>query len=121
MRYVLRSGFHVLVFIGFTMGAVYVSLPGAAVAGEKPGPESCQDMGLLDVTCIVCQTGEKLGMVSVKAEYDPDYGDCGRRYREARQKCSQTYGRPLSETGCKWSHTMGGTNYKGWYPEYCEH
>jgi hypothetical protein len=93
---------------------------GPVFAGQKPSVDSCNDMGMLDVTCIVCKTGERLGLISVKAEYDPVYGDCGRRYREARQKCSEFYGREFSETGCKWSHSMGVTTYRGWYPDYCE-
>lgn len=90
-------------------------------AGGGPSPEKCEEMGMLDVDCIVCETGEYLGKISVKAEYDPDYRDCGGRYREARQKCADFYVLELSKTGCKWSHSMGGKTYRGWYPDYCKH
>jgi hypothetical protein len=36
-------------------------------------------MGMLDITCFICDTGEYVGMISVKAEYDSEYGDCGNR------------------------------------------
>lgn len=100
---------------------VAVVLVSPISAGQKPSVESCEEMGMLDITCFICDTGEYVGMISVKAEYDSEYGDCGNRYREARRKCSEFYGFDLKEIGCRWSHTMGGTSYGGWYPEYCNH
>lgn len=111
----LGAGLAAAVFLA----AVLLASPG--LAGQKPSVESCEEMGMLDVTCFICDTGERVGMISVKAEYDAEYGDCGNRYREARRKCAEFYGLDLKETGCKWSHTMGGTSYGGWYPDYCEH
>ena len=121
MKHGVRSGsFLYVVFL--IILCLALSLWGAPVmAGKKPSVETCNEMGMLDVSCFICKTDEYVGMISVPAEYDPNYGDCGNRYREARQKCSQFYGTDLSETGCKWSHTMGGTTYRGWYPDYCKH
>lgn len=94
---------------------------GPVLAGKKPSVETCEEMGLLDVTCIICATGEHKGMYSVKAEYDPEYKDCGKRYREACRECARVYNLEYSKTGVKWSHYMGGTIYKGWYPKSCKH
>ena len=42
-------------------------LTGAAFAAERGPVESCERMGDIEVKCIVCDTGEVLGQVSVKA------------------------------------------------------
>ena len=94
---------------------------GPALAGKEPSVKTCEEMGLLDVTCIICATGAHKGMYSVKAEYDPEYKDCGKRYSEARRECARVYNLEYSETGVKWSYYMGGTIYEGWSPKSCKH
>jgi hypothetical protein len=89
-------------------------------AGGGPSPENCEDKGLIDVECIVCDTGEYVGKVSVQAEYDSEYGDCMKCYRKARDLCISTYNMDSSNAGCKWRYSMGGKAYKGFFPSYCE-
>jgi hypothetical protein len=93
---------------------------GRCFAGGGPSEKKCEDQGLIDVTCITCSTGQKLGMISIQAAYDPAYGDCMLYYREARKKCSDTYGTALNATGIKWEYWMGATKYYGHYPSSCE-
>ncbi len=95
-------------------------LSGLCLAGGGPSEEKCEDLGLIDVTCIVCSTGQKTGMISIQAAYDPAYGDCMLYYREARKKCADTYGTGLNATGIKWEYWMGSTKYYGNYPTSCE-
>jgi hypothetical protein len=96
--------------IAFSIGT---SLAGGASA------DSCESLGFIQCDCIECQSGSKFGMVGLEPEYDPEYGDCTKRYREARQRCANAYGKPLSEVGAKWSYKIGLTTYWGWYPSYC--
>ena len=65
------------------------------------------------------ESGIKFGMVGVEAEYDPEAGDCMKRYKEARQRCADAYGKSLSEVGVTWSYKMGLTTYSGIYPGDC--
>ena len=104
----------------FLCTAFLLCFAATAHAGNKPSVESCNKMGMLDMSCYVCDTGRYLGKISVKAEYDPEYGDCANRYREARQKCSEFYGVERRNTACRWSHSMGGTIYSGSYPASCK-
>ena len=95
-------------------------LSGLCLAGGGPSEKKCEDLGLIDITCIACATGQKTGMVSIQAAYDPAYGDCMLYYREARKRCADTYGTPLNSTGIKWEYWMGATKYYGHYPASCE-
>jgi hypothetical protein len=97
-----------------------LALAGLSFAGGGPSEEKCEDLGMIDVTCIVCGTGQKTGMISIDSAYDPAYGDCMLYYREARKKCADTYGTPLNSTGIKWEYWMGATKYYGHYPTSCE-
>ena len=85
MNNTVRSGS--LLYVVFLISlCLALSLWAAPVmAGKKPSVENCNEMGMLDVSCIICKTGQYLGKISVVAEYDPEYKDCGNRYREARQ------------------------------------
>ena len=100
-----------LALIGFSTGVW---------AGDKPSPERCEELGMIDVECIICNTGQYLGKISIQAEYDPRYEDCMKRYVEARDKCASFYGTPKDETGIKWSYWIGGTRYFGHYPTNCK-
>jgi hypothetical protein len=104
-------------------------LTGAAFAAESGPAETCERMDDIKVDCIVCETGEVVGQVSVRAEYDPAEGGCMKRYKEARKKCINKYGMPRINAGCKWSYSMantrfvgllGGDKYKGIYPGRCQ-
>ena len=97
-----------------------LALSGLCFAGGGPSEEKCEDLGLIDVTCIVCSTGQKTGMISIQAAYDPAYDDCMLYYREARKKCADTYGTALNSTGIKWEYWMKSTKYYGHYPSSCE-
>ncbi len=92
-----------------------------ALAGGKPSEENCAKADKIEVKCIVCNTGEFVGVISMVPKYDPEYGDCGGNYREARNLCITAYGEQEGGMGCKWSHYMGGVTYKGWYPSGCKH
>ncbi|MBN2398657.1 MAG: hypothetical protein JXI32_09770 [Deltaproteobacteria bacterium] len=115
---------HETVYFRWPMVVVCVALlvcSGVVYAGGGPSVENCEKKGMIDISCIICETGEYLGMVSIQAEYDPEYGDCMLRYKEARQRCATCYGTTLSETGIKWEYYLGGTKYYGHYPKYCKH
>ena len=100
--------------------AACLALAAPALAGGGPSVENCRDKGLIDVSCIVCSTGEYKGKISIQAEYDPDYGDCMKNYRGARQMCISTYNLDAGDAGCKWSYSMGGKQYSGMFPSYCK-
>lgn len=108
--------FHVL-----ALAAVIVfSAPGQAAAGNKPSPSTCSGVGFINITCVLCATGEKIGMVTVQAEYDPQYGDCMKRYQETPGMCARAYNGKTSEVGVAWSYWMGLTRYYGNYPKGCK-
>lgn len=110
-----------VVFHALALAALIgLSAPGQVAAGAKPSPSTCQDMGLITIDCIVCATGEKIGVVSLQAEYDPQYGDCMKRYMELPGKCARAYNRKLSEVGAAWSYWTGLTRYFGNYPKGCK-
>lgn len=110
-----------VVFLALALAAVMViSVSGQAAAGAKPSPSTCSDKGLITVNCIVCATGEKIGVVSVQAEYDPQYGDCMKRYGEVKGKCARAYNRSQSDLGGSWSYYIGTTRYYGHYPKACK-
>ncbi|MFW5836508.1 MAG: hypothetical protein ACOCVM_00765 [Desulfovibrionaceae bacterium] len=100
--------------------AVLTVLAASAWAGGGPSPESCEKIGLVDVECIVCDTGEYRGKVSVQAEYDPYYEDCMKRYREARNLCISTYSLDPRNIGCKWRYSIGDKEYHGSFPVHCK-
>ena len=101
------------------MVLVFVFSELSFAGGGGPSEEKCEDLGLIDITCIICNTGQKIGMISIEAAYDPSYGDCMLYYREARRKCASTYGKSKSVTGIKWEYWMGATKYYGHYPTSC--
>ena len=90
-----------------------------SLAGGGASADSCESLGFIQCDCIECESGIKFGMVGVEPEYDPEYGDCMKKYKEARQRCADAYGKPLSEVGAKWSYKIGLTTYSGWHPGYC--
>lgn len=94
-------------------------LSGLSFAGGGPTTEKCEDLGMIDVTCVICSTGQKTGMVSIDAAYDPAYDDCMLYYKEALRKCASTYETALSETGIKWEYWIGATRYYGHAPASC--
>ncbi len=100
--------------------AACLAMAAPALAGGGPSVENCRKMGLIDVSCIVCSTGEYKGKVSIQAEYDPDYDDCMKRVREARHLCISTYGLDSDDAGCKWKYSMGVTQHSGMFPSYCK-
>lgn len=103
------------------LAVALLALAVPASAGAGPSEETCKQLGWLDVTCIVCATGEKFGMVSVEAAYDAEYNDCGKNYSEARRRCVSFYGKDYNTTGVKWKQYIGGTIYNGWAPKSCKH
>ncbi len=103
------------------LAVALLALAVPAAAGAGPSDETCKQIGWLDVTCFVCATGEKFGMVSVEAAYDAEYNDCGKNYNEARRRCANYYSKDYNTTGVKWSQTIAGTIYDGWAPNDCKH
>ena len=87
--------------------------------GGRPTKEKCEEKGMIDVTCIICSTGQKTGMISVKSAYDPAYEDCMLYWREALKKCANVYGTSPSSTGIKWEYWIGATRYYGHAPSGC--
>jgi len=88
-------------------------LTGAAFAAERGPAETCERMDDIKVDCIVCETGEVVGQVSVRAEYDPAEEGCMKRYEEALNKCIDKYDMPRINAGCKWSYSMANTRFVG--------
>jgi len=107
-----------VLIISLCLALSFTTVP--VMAGQKPSVESCNEMGMLDISCHKCDTGDYLGKISVQAEYDAEYGDCANRYREARRKCSEFYNLERGNTAARWSHSMGGTVYSGSYPASCK-
>jgi len=120
MKSGVKSGSLFVIIVIFSLFLAGSPTVVSVMAGKGPSPESCSEKGLIDVSCIVCDTGEYKGKVSVQAEYDPDYGDCMKRYREARNLCISTYGIDSSNAGCKWKYSMGGKDYTGVFPARCK-
>ncbi len=87
-------------------------LTGAAFAAERGPAETCERMDDIKVDCIVCDSGEVVGQVSVRAEYDPEREGCMKRYEEARKKCINKYDMPRRNAGCKWSYSMANTRFE---------
>ncbi len=114
----MRQLLHAASLLALVALLVLVSVP--AWAGKKPSEENCASKGLIDVKCYICSTKEYKGKVSIQAEYDPDYGDCMKRYREARSLCIDAYDMPSNDAGCSWKYSMGGTEYTGNYPGSCK-
>jgi len=85
-------------------------------AQSNPSAESCAGLGMIDVQCYNCNTGEYLGMINVQAEYDDYNKDCLRSKNEARGRCAGAYGVPEDTIGMKWKYTIGMTNWKNYYP-----
>ncbi len=108
------------ILIGAIVLLSVFALSGLCFAGGGPSEDSCKDLGLIDVTCIACASGQKTGVISIEAAYDPAYGDCMLYYREARKKCADVYGTALNATGIKWEYWMRSTKYYGHYPTSCE-
>ncbi len=116
--FLLRIGRKRMMTLGLFLVLLLTATP--VLAGGGPSPENCEEKGMIDVECIVCDTGEYRGKVSVQAEYDPDYDDCLKRYREARRLCISTYGLSDDNAGCTWSYSMGGNRYTGVFPDFCK-
>lgn len=111
----MRSFRRVLV-MATCLAAVLVLGAGLAVAGGKPGPESCDGVGMLDVKCYDCKSGEYLGMINVRAGYDDFHKDCMRDRDEARSRCSGAYGVPTDDVGMSWKYRLGLGEWKNWTP-----
>jgi hypothetical protein len=88
-------------------------LTGAAFAAERGPAETCENMDDIKVDCIVCDTGEVVGQVSVRAEYDPEREGCMKRYKEAWKKCINKYDMSRINAGCKWEYSMANTRFAG--------
>lgn len=85
-------------------------------AQSKPSVESCTGLGMLDVQCYNCETGEYLGKINVTAGYNEDAKDCMRDIGEARGRCSGAYGVAMDKMGMKWKYRIGMTDWRNWYP-----
>ena len=89
-------------------------LTGAAIAAERGPAETCKRKGDIEVDCIVCDTGEVVGQVSVQAEYDSENGGCMKRYEDAWNSCIKKFDRlSRRNAGCKWSYSIANTRYEG--------
>ena len=109
------------VFRTLALAAIIIlSASGQAAAGDKPSASTCNDLGFIDITCVVCATGEKIGKISIQAEYDSQYDDCMKRYMSIPGTCARAYNRKQSEVGGTWSYWMGVTRYFGNYPKNCK-
>ncbi len=67
-----------------------------------PNPETCKLKEPIDVTCSNCNTGKKIGVVSMAPEYDAKYGDCFGGWKTARANCAQIYNTPKKNISVKW-------------------
>lgn len=85
-------------------------------AQSNPSAESCIDLGMIDVQCFNCATGEYLGKINVQAAYDDWNKDCLPSKDQARSRCSNAYGIPLNDVGMKWQYRIGLTDWKNYSP-----
>ncbi|MFW5836416.1 MAG: hypothetical protein ACOCVM_00305 [Desulfovibrionaceae bacterium] len=101
---------------GVVMGLVMALWSAAALAQSNPSPESCSGVGMIDVQCCNCATGEYMGKINVQAAYDEWNKGCLPSKDQARGRCSGGYGIPLNDVGMKWKYKLGMTEWKNWNP-----
>jgi len=91
-------------------------MSGTALAQGNPSAESCNELGMLDVQCFNCATGEYLGKINVQAAYDEWNKDCLPNKDQARSRCSGAYGIPIENVGMKWKYMISLTEWKNFSP-----
>ncbi|EMS78128.1 hypothetical protein Dpo_10c01220 [Desulfotignum phosphitoxidans DSM 13687] len=104
------------VFIVGIFSAIMILSAHPSNAQSNPSAESCIDLGMIDVQCFNCATGEYLGKINVQAAYDDWNKDCLPSKDQARSRCSNAYGIPLNDVGMKWQYRIGLTDWKNYSP-----
>ena len=104
------------VFVFGIFSAIMVLSAHPSNAQSNPSAESCGGLGMLDVQCCNCETGEYLGIINVQAGYNDFHDDCLESKDEARSRCAGAYGVPEHDIGMKWKYNLGATELKNWYP-----
>lgn len=90
-----------------------------ALAGGGPSPESCEDLGLIEVECRDCSSGQVLGKVTVQGEYAPGNDDCLKRAPEAERACKRAYDLGGQDLGYRAQYSIGITKYTVTWPGRC--
>lgn len=87
-------------------------------AGGGPSVDKCEDISHIDCMCYSCSSGKYIGKVSIASEYDPEYGDCMKRFNDALNLCSKAY--DLGDDRAAYcSHKTGLKTYYAWAPTSC--
>mgnify|MGYP006276194509 CR=1 FL=1 len=112
----IQQKWFVTVAMAFLLCLTGLVMSGEALAQSNPSAESCGGVGMIDVQCFNCATGEYLGKINVHAAYDEWNKDCLPNKDQARGRCSGAYGIPLNDVGMKWKYMISLTEWKNWSP-----
>ena len=96
--------------VALALAFVLACQAGAARAGARPSPETCEQLGSLVIKCFDCKAGKYLGKVAVLTDWDETWKRCY-DHSTIVEACTSTYDVSQYVLGYKGAYTIGLHDY----------